>query len=35
MKSGMELEGFEDDPDDDLFANPTNRGEYLPFETNH
>jgi hypothetical protein len=35
VKSGMELEGFDDDPDDDLVANATDRGEYLPFEANH
>jgi hypothetical protein len=35
MKSGMELEGFDDDPDDDLVANATDRGEYLLFEANH
>jgi hypothetical protein len=35
VKSGMELEGFDDDPDDDLVANATDRGEYLLFEANH
>jgi hypothetical protein len=35
VKSGMELEGFDDDPDDDLVANATDRAEYLPFEANH